>query len=406
MKVVQINAVCEYGSTGRICRELNDFLVQHGHEGTVLFGNGNSRYCHAKKISKDIEAKIHALLSRALGKNAAYSPVATSQIIGEIKRVSPDVVHLHNLHGNFVSIQPLLSYLAENDIPTVITLHDCWFFTGKCTHYTSAGCYKWQTGCGECPKLKNDIPSWLFDRTREMWQEKKNLFDSISRLAVVGVSDWITNEARKSFLSSTKILQRIYNWIDLDVFYPRGIQGCDRFNISREKFSVLCIGAGWSEDSVKTKDLFELAQKLDDDCEIILAGTVPFEDKLPENIKSIGYVSSTDELAQLYSACDVYVHLSREDTFGKVIAEALACGTPAIVYDATACPEIVGEGCGYAVETGNIARVLEKIQEVKRKGKNQFAAACVDSARRRFSKEKLLEDTLDLYERVCKTEED
>ena len=406
MKVVQINAVCEYGSTGRICRELNDFLVQRGHEGIVLFGNGSSQYSDAKKISKDIETKSHALLSRLLGKNAAYSPVATNQILGEIKRTAPDVVHLHNLHGNFVNIKPLLSYLAENDIPTVITLHDCWFFPGKCTHYTSAGCNKWQTGCGECPKLKSDIPSWLFDRTREMWAEKKKLFNLIPRLAVIGVSDWITNEARRSFLSNAKIVQRIYNWIDLAVFYPRGSQGGDRFDISREKFSVLCVGAGWSENSIKTKDLFELAKKLDDDCEIILAGEVPFADKLSKNIKSIGYISSTDRLAQLYSACDVYVHLSREDTFGKVIAEALACGTPAIVYDATACPEIVGEGCGYAVETGNVACVLEKIREVKRKGKDLFTAACVESARQRFSKEKLLDDTLDLYKRVCNKEED
>ena len=402
MKVVQINAVCDSGSTGRICRELNDSLIQYGHEGIVLYGNGRSDYQFAQKNTSKFGVKVHALFSRALGKNAAYSPIATSRIISAIRSYQPDVVHLHNLHGNYVSLKPLLRYLAKHDIPTVVTLHDCWFFTGKCTHYTADGCYKWKTGCHDCPKLKADIPSWFFDRTGEMWSEKKELFGAIPRLAVIGVSDWITNEAKQSFLSDAKILRRIYNWIDLDVFYPRGNGARERFGISGEKFTVLCIGAGWSEDSQKTKDLVKLAQNLSADSEIILAGTVSFADKLPKNIKCVGYISSTDDLAQLYSACDVYVHLSREDTFGKVIAEAIACGTPAIVYDSTACPEIVREDCGFVVETGNVDAVLDAIAKV-RKGKKSFTNICMESAKRRFSKKMLIEVTIDLYKQLCKS---
>ena len=161
---MQINAVCDTGSTGRICRELNDAVLQAEHKGIVLYGNGSSVYDCAQKISNQYCVKLHSLLSRLLGKNAAYSPVSTKRIINILKAYEPDIVHLHNLHGNYVNLNPLLQYLAKEDIPTVVTLHDCWFYTGKCTHYTTMGCNKWQTGCHDCPKLKGDIPSWFFDR--------------------------------------------------------------------------------------------------------------------------------------------------------------------------------------------------------------------------------------------------
>lgn len=400
MKVVQINAVCDMGSTGRICRELNDALIQHGHEGIVLYGNGSTEYEFSYKVTGKFGVKVHGLLSRFFGKNAAYSPGATRKILKILQFYQPDVVHLHNLHGNYVNLRPLLQYLSKADIPTVLTLHDCWFFTGKCTHYTAVGCDRWQTGCHHCPRLKGDIPSWFFDRTGEMWQEKKELFASIPRLAVIGVSDWITNEAKKSFLTDAVILQRIYNWIDLSVFYPRGKEDCGQFGISENKFSILCIGAGWNETSSKTKDLLALAGILPEEYEIILAGSVPFAEKLPPNVKSVGYISSTEDLAKLYSACDVYVHLSREDTFGKVIAEALACGTPAVVYDTTACPEIIGQDCGYAVKTGDLTEVLDVIGRIRKQTKGMYGNECVKTANSMFSKIKLTEETIKLYERL------
>lgn len=404
MRVVQINAVCDTGSTGRICRELNDALVQQGHEGIVLYGNGNSEYELAHKVSGKLEVKIHGLLSRILGKNAFFSPLATKRIMKALRSYQPDVVHLHNLHGNYVNLK-LLQYLAKYDIPTVLTLHDCWFFTGKCTHYTAVGCNRWQKGCHNCPQLKGDIPSWFFDRTDEMWQEKKELFAAIPRLAVIGVSDWITGEAQKSFLKDARILQRIYNWIDLSVFYPRGKEAGGQFHISEDKHSILCIGAGWHEDSCKTKDLLTLAQMLPAEYEIILAGAVPFADQLPSNIKSVGYISSADDLAKLYSACDVYVHLSREDTFGKVIAEAISCGTPAVVYDSTACPEVLGEGCGHVVPVGNVEAIRKAIETICGIPKTEFHECCIKHATENFSKEKLIKDTLELYKRLAKNDE-
>ncbi len=38
MKVLQINSVIDFGSTGRICRDLYDFLEANGHECVIAYG--------------------------------------------------------------------------------------------------------------------------------------------------------------------------------------------------------------------------------------------------------------------------------------------------------------------------------------------------------------------------------
>lgn len=395
MKVVQINAVYGGGSTGRTTKELSETLTQDGIENLIISTSDSSCENHVK-VGSGFENKLHALFARIFGYDSHYSCLSTKKIIKTLAKYQPDVVHLRNLHANYVNLKKLLKYLAKNDIATVITLHDCWFFTGKCTHYTAEGCYKWQTGCNNCSKLKSDIPSLYFDRTNKLYNEKKNGFLSIPRLAVVGVSDWITNEAKKSFLKDAKIVKRIYNWIDLDVFYPRAVEKVG------DKFTILCIGAGWREKSSKLKDLIKLACLLPKDMEIWLAGSVSEGLELPSNVKKLGYISSTDELAKLYSKVDVYVHLSKEDTFGKVIAEALACGTPSIVYNSTACPEVIGNGCGYVLESGHVENIVDKLNEIKNNKKESYSKNCVEFTKQNFEKKKLINENIEVYNELLK----
>lgn len=397
MKVIQINAVCGKGSTGRICTELCDTLIKQKHECIILYGNGNSDYDHSRLVSNKLSLKINALWARISGNDMGGAYLETSRIINFLHSYRPDVVHLHNLHGNYVNLPMLCRYLTKKDIATVVTLHDCWYFTAKCTHYTTTACYRWQTGCHDCPRLKQDIPSWFFDRTRQMWSIKRNGLLSIPRLAVTGVSDWITNEANQSFLRNASFIKRIYNWIDLSVFYPRKGDLRSALNLPTDKFLILCISDRWDTTSLRFRDLMALASALPRNSMIILAGTIPQEILWPDNVITIGYISSTDLLAQLYSAVDVYVHLSHEDTFGKVTAEAMACGTPAIVYQSTASPELVPDGSGYSIEAGNIKELVFCIQKVQKKGKSAYSDTCIYHTRKNFKKETLIEETISLY---------
>lgn len=402
MKVLQINAVSGSGSTGRICTDIAEALKNDGHEVRIVYGNGNSTYPQSIRVGSDISVKINAAYARISGLNAHAAFKGTTQVFDIIESFSPDIVHLHNLHANYVNIKRLLNYLGKNNIATVITLHDCWPFTGKCTHYSSADCRKWESGCCKCPKLKDDIPSLFFDRTHRMWKEKELGFEGIPNLAIIGVSDWITNEAKRSFLRKAKIIKRIYNWIDLDIFAPESPNGRLAKTNNNDKFTIFCASAGWKNGSDRLKDLLGLAEIIDSSMQIVVAGKVDEAVTLPQNVIAVGYISNPTELAEYYRNADVYVHFSREDTFGKVIAEALACGTPSIVYNSTACPEVVGENCGYVVECGDIYAIADKCEEINKNGKEAYSIHCSSTASARFDKTTLINETMKTYKKLLK----
>ena len=399
MKVLQINAVSEISSTGRICSELSDYLNNKGHEGYIAYSAGMP-YHKGYKIGSKFDAKMHGLWSRVFGTQAYFSKSATRKLLPYISELKPDVVHLHNLHGNYINLKLLLNYLATNNIPTVITLHDCWFYTGKCTHYTVDNCYKWQTGCGGCPRLKNDNPSWFFDHTRQMQIDKKEWISAIPRLAVVGVSDWITNEARKSFLSSSaKIITRIYNWIDQDTFKPTKSEVTREKLGLKDKYVILGVASGWS--NAKGLDKFiELAGMLTPEMKIVLVGKISNDILLSENIIHIPETHDVTELAQYYSMADVYVHLSPEETFGKTIAEALSCGTPAIVLNSTACPEIVDSSCGLVLTGNQPNKVLEAVMKIKENEKKYYSKNAIARVRKLFNANKNMDQLVALYQQL------
>jgi len=401
MKVLQINSVNQVGSTGRICTEITNYLNKNGMQGYIAYSKGLETE-HGYKIGSPIETKMHGLFSRITGLQAYYSKKSTKRLLKYIEEIKPDVIHLHNLHANYINIIQLLQYIAEKNIPTVLTLHDCWFFTGKCCHYTVEGCYKWKTQCFRCPCKHKDNKSWFFDRTSKMYNDKKTYFSKIPRLAVVGVSDWITNEAKASLLASAKIITRIYNWVDLELFRPVFVDNLKYKLGIQDKFIILGVASGWSNAKGLHK-FIELSELIPEDMIIVLVGKV-HSVCLPSNIIHIDEIHNVHELVKYYSMADVFVNLSLEETFGKVTAEALACGTPVIVFNSTANPELVGKGCGYIVHTNSTPEVMKKVLNIKINGKKTYSQNCIDFAKNNFNMQDRIFDYVQLYKKIINCE--
>ena len=400
MRLIMINAVYGSMSTGRIVKQLTEELKKYGVEPTTVFslGPGDSE---AYRMGSAWDVKIHSLLARIFGDAGYHSKRATRGLLKYLDEQKPDLVHLHNLHGNYVNIPMLFDYLAKRRIPVVVTLHDCWWYTGKCCHYTADGCARWQQGCGSCPRLKKDIPSWFFDRTERMLADKGRAFASLDRYAVIGVSDWITNEAKKSFLSGARIITRIYNWIDTDVFRPVESDIKSEHGLYGKRI-VLGVAAGWSD--AKGFSAFKaLAKLLPEEMRLVLIGGLP-EGERAESFISIPVTDSQAELAKWYSAADVFVNLSREESFGKVAAEALACGTPVIAVNSTACPELVGPGCGEVIEDTEPETVLGALKRILANEKEQIGKDCRRFALESFNMENNIRKTYELYESLLKGE--
>lgn len=368
MRILQINAVYGTKSTGRSCKELHDWAVYHGHEVLTVYGNEPKAEVpknEAIYLGSILEHKIHALTGRFVGDVGVGSWRATRRLLDIIRNYKPDVVHLRNLHGNFVNVSMLLHFLAEVDIPTVVQTDDCFWFTGGCMHYTVNGCDGWQKDCHNCQFLHRGKNYLIVNRAKHSLKRKTELFRNIPRLAAVGVSKWTAEQARKSTaLRDAPIIDYVYNWIDLDIFRP---QGKEKDNNTREilgispgDIMVLGVASGWGIN--KGLDHFiRLREMLPPTTYICLVGKIDSSVTLPQGIVSLGATESTKRLAELYSAADVFVHLSLEETFGKVTAEALACGTPAIVYNSTASPELVSPDTGVVVVPNDLEAVAEAI---------------------------------------------
>lgn len=386
MRVVQINVT--YGnadSTGRNVKELHDFFLKKGLDSHVYVTAVNDHSEPDKRIhffSSQRDKQSHAFLSRLTGMQGYFSYFSTQKLISEMDELKPDIVMLHVLHSNCMNFPSLFAFLASKHIATVVVLHDCWYYTGHCCHYTSVGCDKWKKECGKCPQIHQWNKSWLFDTSHKCLRDKKKWFEAIPRLGVVGVSDWITGEAKKSILKDAAIIQRIYNWIDLETFRPRNTVNLRKqLGVTENEKVLLGVASAWSERKGLQEML--LAAKSIPDSKVVMIGKMPEDTEIPENMICAGLVRDPVKLSEYYSMADVFLNPSVQETFGKTTAEAMSCGTPVIVYNTTACTELVGQGCGKVVGNMEIPEYLSAVQE--HLGKPKKSSVCRQFAENNFA---------------------
>ena len=393
MRVLQINSVCGTGSTGKLAVQISDYLHAQGVENFIAYGFGGCDRPNTYKFGNMADAHLHSFLSRKLCLQGYGSWFATGRLIRYIKKTQPTIIHLHNIHGHYLNFPRLFRFLRKQDCHVVWTFHDCWPMTGKCTHFTEAGCWKWQTQCENCPQL-HTYPDSVRDRSRKNHLDKKKYFGSIDKMHIVTVSKWLMETAEASFFRG-KDIRYIYNGINTELFRPVPSDIRSTLGIGN-KFMILGVSSQWNHKKGYDKFL-SLAQRLDENAVIVLVGvTKEQKASLPANVIGITGTKNQQQLAQLYTAADVLVNLSMEETFGLVVAEALACGTPAIVLNSTACPEVVSPETGIVIAP-DCEGLDNALAEIRKNGKAYYQDACVSRVRQEFTNEKMQEKYYLLY---------
>lgn len=401
MRIAFINDTFGTGSIGRLTKELADSLILYGHNVKYFYAQGTGDVSYCVKISNRNGQRTHAILSRLTGLQGYFSGTSTSMLLRELIAFSPDIVHLQNLHSNYINLKILGIYLKTNHIATVITLHDCWFYTGKCTYYVPANCKKWESGCGKCPLLHYDNvnPTFFFDTTHKCLADKEKWFAQNRKVGIVGVSHWVTNEAKKSIYRSRKITC-IYNWVDQDIFhYYQGLTNAE-LGLPDRKI-VLMVSTNLS---IKKgyQELVYLAQKLPKDYQVVYIGGNKQGLAIPPNVIHIAHTNTSQRLAEYYSIAAVCVNTTQFETFGMVTAEAISCGTPVIVYKNTASPELIGEGCGAVVCRKE--EILGAVSELSSGDREQYRKKCTSWAKIQFSKERGVNKYIQFYEELIDIE--
>ena len=381
MRVLDITTV-RTGSTGGIATDIKKYFLENNDEYIIAFSEKDSKPLNGDiLIGNKLDHKLHALLSRIFGLQGYFSFISTFKFLRKVKTYKPDIVVLGNLHSNYINLPLLFSYLAKEKINVVMILHDCWFFTGKCTHFTVYNCNKWRERCHSCHCVTNSNNSWFFDQSKKMFLDRDKWYNSLTSLTIVAVSDWEANLARQSPLFKKASIRKIYNWIDTNIFKPATDDEITRvqkkYGLRKDLKYVISVGAMWANSSSKTSDAIRFASQLQDDYRLIIVGK-SHEGTFPSPIITIPYTSNANELAVLYSMSNAYIHFSVEDTFGKVIAEAMACGVVPIVFNSTACGEVAGP-YGVAVAPHDINAMISALDIAsdlnRRRAVRQYAIA-------------------------------
>lgn len=394
--IVEINS-CNAGSTGGIMLNVAKNARLYGiavlcacansksnnrkiDENTILIGNRYVRY-------------IESFLGNFFSISLFIQFVSTYFFLRKIKKQGCVLIHLHNLHGSYINLPLLFRFIKKNNIPVIWTLHDCWSFTGRCPHFVMTKCDRWKTGCHDCPYPKKSYPQSYIDTTRMIWKLKKKWFTGIENCTIVTPSQWLADLVKQSYLKDYPV-KVINNGIDLSVFKPTESDFRDKHGLLGKNV-VLGVAFGWG--ARKGLDVFvELARRLPDDYRIVLVGTDDNVDKLlPAKMISIHRTQNQKELAEIYTAADVFANPTREENYPTVNMESIACGTPVVTFRTGGSPEIPDDTCGSVVGCDDIDAMEIEIRRICEE-KPYSVEACLKRAKS-FDMNDRFEEYVDLY---------
>ena len=405
MKVLQINSVYKYGSTGKITYDIHKELLKNNIESIVCYGRLDD--CKEKNVFRlygDFYSHINHFLCNLTGISYGHCHLATHKLKNIILKEKPDIVHIQCINNYFINIYEILEWLKKQKINTVLTLHAEFMFTGSCTY--ALDCDKWRNedGCKNCPIWKKVTDSYLLNRTNNMWHKLKKAYDGFDTLYVVSVSPWLKNRAVLSPMLKDKKHYVILNGLETKIFhYYEQTELINKYASNGEKI-ILHVTASFSDNPNNIKGgiwVIELAKKLiNENIKILVVGESENIQDLPSNIEIVGLIKNQEILAQYYSMADVTLLTSKKETFSMVTAESLCCGTPVVGFKAGAPEQITIPEFSCFVDQGEIDILKDKALEIINKNfdKQEISLKAIE----KYKKGKMCKDYIDLYNDILR----
>ena len=385
-------------STGRIIQDIVSVADPNEIQYRVLFQVGDNADQHAVQFENKIENFFRRGMHKFFGNVDCVTVLETKRLISEIKKFGPDLIHLHTLHHQCTNYLMLFKFLQTYGKPIVVTMHDCWIYTGGCFHYTVQGCNQFMNGCRDCPKSKSDLDCNP-NKTEKYFDLKNQFYHSCPAIYFVGVSNWLCNEARKSMIGD-KPIYCIRNGIDITQFDNfrklKEVKQMRKKLLCGRKYLVLGVANFWSK-SKGLSGFSNLAKALGDEYQVVLVGGNLIHAPDVSNLTYYGMTNEPRELAYIYNSADVFVNLSIEETYGLVSAEAAACGTPVVLYDSTANSEVAKLTGGKLISVGDEKELTMQVRNVCY---GDIASDDLAVLRQKLSRERMVEEYWALYRTI------
>lgn len=391
--LLQLNVTANWGSTGKIAEQIGACAISHDWKSYIAYGRyANPSKSELIKVGTKIDVYEHYVENVLFDNEGLSSRLPTYYFLRKLDVLNPDIIQIHNIHDHWINYKILFEWLRNKKKPVVWTQHDCWAFTGGCMHYSLNGCRKWEKECYSCEFHNGYISS----KSNYQFLLRKKLFRGVDKLTIVPVSEWLNGEVLKSFLKDKNVCT-ILNGVDTHIFKPTLCSDIrQKYELGDNSF-FLGVASAWSRRK-GLDDYCKLASLLKPDERIVLVGITAEQAKLlPSNIIPIPRTQNQEELAKLYTEASVVLNLSYEETFGLTTIEGLSCGTPAVVYDCTASPELVSEDTGIIVNAGDVEGVYKAICAIINGDRTKYIKLCRERVLEKYNKDMCYEKYIDLY---------
>lgn len=398
MRIVQIGGFL-VGAQKTIEEGIHRFLIEHGHESYIFYEYGDSDEPNIICYENRFENIVTRLFRKLMGKNPHYAFLQTKRLIRYIERINPDIIHLHVLHDGCVDYELLLSYIVDNNIPVVYTMHDLWALTGGCYHYTLLKCEGHRNGCVKC-----DAPQDLIDCQRNLvkksYYQKRKLLTLIQNYASVAVSYWVYNEIRNSFLANRQTYV-IHNCIEQ---INNESTASYQVPIKKAKYRLISIACTWDQ-SKGLPIILSLADMIGNDYEILLIGNASEELKniVPQNVIFGGYCTDKRKLYCLLAEADLYISASFEETFGMTFVEAAYAGTRSVGFNSTAISETLELVNGICVNELTTVALCSAVKTTIQNNQNKLNCNDIKRIRKYFSYERMSNEYYAVYEKLYRS---
>jgi glycosyltransferase involved in cell wall biosynthesis len=418
MNILEVNTTDFRGGAAQVAFNLMGEMNRKGHHVKMLVSRKTTEEAGIIPINSSYQPGTFSEISkRIIGKDIPsfvrfrsldfframiandYKFFRCSQILRLSEFKNADILHFHNLHGNYFNLE-LLCTISKLK-PVIWTLHDMWGITGHCAY--SYGCERWREGCGKCPNLKS-YPPVAWDNTRSILAEKNKIYDR-SDFTVVVPSVWLEKKAQSGALKNKKIAL-IHNGIDISDMHPIEKHiARKKLNIPEKDKVVLFLASGGSSDPRKgwgivEKIIFELS-KNKNICFLSVGNKKKPEINKNGKIRHIKYIDNRNELAQYYSAADVFLFTSLAENFPLVILEAMACGVPIVSFDVGGVGEAMEhKKNGYLAKYGDsedLIRGIEYIFNLSENKRKTMSENSVRKARERYTIGKMSDEYMKAY---------
>ena len=399
MKILQVNSSDTGGGAERVAYQM--------HTQFNLLENVSSHLLVRNKKRDDIniiELKrsfIDKLITRVInnffslqGKMALASLRFNKVIFNE----KYDIVHYHNIHGNYYNFRNIEKISSR--IPIVWTLHDMWAFTGRCAY--SFDCTEWMKACGRCDDKLNSFPAMRKDNSLKVLNEKKKAFVR-DNIYIVTPSKWLEGLVRQSFMKDMNIVT-IYNGVDTKLYkYNDKYNMRKKYKLDQYKKYILLISADINDSRKGFKDIVVTLNKVEnkESYEILIVGK-ELQDNIFDSrfsLRQFGYISDEKQLNEIYSLADVFIMPTLADNFPCTILESMASGTAVISYPIGGIPEQIDNEVGWLVDR-NSNELLNIINNIDKEVCIEKGIRAREKVERYFTLEQCINNYLNLYKRI------